>query len=343
MKFYLGKFFVLLFYPWLWLGWGCSQVHTLNLKPHTFSDKGKQVFWLQVAGFSEEHVALLKFDKKDMNYQTEFEKFQCLGKIWSYNYFSLRPSPDKGFFSQIVGSKDIQGQCQDLKHQPIWKILKRSQFNVTILEGQGTGSYSLSKKWNCHQGKAFFEGVSLIKMESPKKKSKWFHYQRKKNVKHGILYDRSCRKKRCFSSLSNNVEAIWKILLKREKPQLFIVRDFSFHRALKEKNLKKARKILYELNKTIALIKKYSSSKNLSILLTTTSPLLFEFPRQGKSWRKFEKTGKNVIFRKSSLLSSAWAEGLGSENFCGFYEESDILKRILWGPQQDSLYRGFFD
>ncbi len=346
MGLYLNRLAMLVFL--MVLESSCSRVHTLNLKSHTFGKKGRRIVWFQIAGLSEEHLAFLKFNKKDFNQKIELEKFKCVGKMWSYNYFDLRPTPAQSFMSQMVGSREVVGNCSDLKHEPIWKILKKVQFDIGILEGPGPGSekYSLSQYLDCPGEKGFFKDIIFWRMKRfPKKGTKGnknlFHYQNKISFRPGIFYDKSCQSKKCFASLYNNASAFWRTFSKGDNPKLFIIRDFSFYRALKAGNFKKAESVLNEISKTIEFVKSHSKESETALLLTTASSLLFEFPQKGKEWAEFQKSGKNMIFHKSSLLSSIWASGPGSENFCGIYEESEVLKRILWSPERKIFSENF--
>ena len=321
----------------------CSRIQTLNLEPHSFGEKGRKIVWLQVAGLSEEHLALLKFSREDFVQKIELEKFQCLGKMWSHNYFNLRPPPNRGFFSQMVGSRDIVGNCSDLKHRPIWKILEQVQFKVGIVENSGPNQYSLGQYFDCSDKRNFFHDISFWRMmaKSPKDElGKLFHYQENISLGPGIFYDKACQPEKCFSSFFGNVRTIWDAFSKIKEPSLFIVRDFSFYEALKLGNFENAKQKLDEVSKIVEFIRNHSN--NTTILLTTSASLLFEFPKQGKNWANFMKEGKNIIFHESSLLSSAWVSGPGAENFCGIYGESEILKRILWFPKKKVFNWDFF-
>ena len=52
-------------------------------------------------------------------------------------------------------------------------------------------------------------------------------------------------------------------------------------------------------------------------------------PKKGKEWFEFERKGKHVVFRNASLLSPVLAKGAGAENFCGVFEEYEMVKRIF--------------
>jgi hypothetical protein len=79
-----------------------------------------------------------------------------------------------------------------------------------------------------------------------------------------------------------------------------------------------------------------NSNKTL-ILLTSSAAMPIEFPSAGKEWNAFIKKGKNILYKKTSLLSSVWADGPGAENFCSYMNESEVLERILWAPKEKFL------
>ena len=69
------------------------------------------------------------------------------------------------------------------------------------------------------------------------------------------------------------------------------------------------------------------------ILVTSSAVRNIELPYAGRDWKSFEKKGKKVLYQRNSLMSYAMASGAGAENFCGIFEESEILKRIIWRPE----------
>ena len=108
---------IFLFYKliFLLLVSGCSGSKYLNLKKHTFSQVPKKIIWIQIAGLSEEHIAMNRFNRSNSLELSALEKFTCLGKIWNYNLFDLRPDPSVGFLSQITGSKNFSTGCQNYR------------------------------------------------------------------------------------------------------------------------------------------------------------------------------------------------------------------------------------
>ena len=111
---------------------GCSRATTVNLIPHQLGEKPKKIIWLQIAGFTEEHLAMLRFQMMDGRKKSSFERIMCSGKIWNYNLFELRPSPRNGFLAQITGKKNLDGSCQDFEHRPLWDYLGEQGFSVEI-------------------------------------------------------------------------------------------------------------------------------------------------------------------------------------------------------------------
>jgi hypothetical protein len=90
---------------------GCSSVKTINLKEHYFNNLPKNIVWFQVAGLSPEHLAMIRFEKSDLG--EVLENATCLGNMWTYNSYKLRPSPHESFLSQVTGKTNIKGICQD--------------------------------------------------------------------------------------------------------------------------------------------------------------------------------------------------------------------------------------
>ena len=74
--------------------------------------------------------------------------------------------------------------------------------------------------------------------------------------------------------------------------------------------------------------------KDVLVVITGAESLNIEFPKEGKEWADFERMGKNVIYKNSSLMAPVLATGPMSENFCGLFDESEMLKRILYRPER---------
>lgn len=314
---------------------GCSRVQTLNLTPHTYGGKAKNIIWLQIAGLEEEHLAMIRFSSPQSAI-TSFEDVHCSGKSWSYNLYGLRPKASDGFLSQIVGSKNITGSCEDFSRKPMWNFLNRSSHKVGIFEVEaGAGSLSTSK--TCLGKESFLSNTTLWKMEKGGKEELFHYLGSQKFEKNKVYYDKSCLKGNCFATLYDNVKSIWSRFKKEQGQSVFIIRDFSFLNALRSKNIPKAREILVELEKTLKFLKEENQRSNETLFLVTAAESLhLELPKKGKEWFEFESKGKKVLFRNTSLLSPVLAKGPGSENFCGIFEEYEILKRVFWETDKKS-------
>ncbi|MBY0413743.1 MAG: hypothetical protein K2Q18_06245, partial [Bdellovibrionales bacterium] len=163
-----------------------------------------------------------------------------------------------------------------------------------------------------------------------------FHYQDspdqvKDSQAPGLYYDRSCQKGICYSSLSNNFKALWSRLVKGRQKTFFVVRDYNFQKALKKKDVSYAKEALLEIDRVVASLQNEKAGELLVIISGAESQPL-EFPLQGKEWAEFEKSGKNILYKNSSLMSPVLARGAMAENFCGIFDESEMLKRVIYRP-----------
>ena len=79
------------------------------------------------------------------------------------------------------------------------------------------------------------------------------------------------------------------------------------------------------------------------ILITGAESLNIELPKEGKEWAEFERSGKYVLYKNSSLMSPVMASGPMAENFCGLFDESEMLKRVLHHPEQKHLDWGLLN
>jgi hypothetical protein len=317
---------------------GCARVQTLNLEPHQYSERPQKIVWIQIAGFSEEHIPLLKFNVADSSNKTSFETSDCLGKVWSYNLYELRPNAYNSFMSQITGSKNIKGTCEDYELPGVWNVLGDFNYSASVLENGVDQKLSLEAALNCPNNKL----VDLTKMRlwrmgpSSEQAKKTFHYQDPpatllESMKPGLYFDRSCQKGLCFSSLSNNFKSLWSAMSKVAPSNIFLVRDFNFYQALKKKSINEAKESLQEIDRMVSWIKKESDNKAL-IIISGAETYPIELPAQGKEWAEFEKSGKNVLYHRSSLMSPVLAYGSMSENFCGLFDESEMYKRVIHRP-----------
>ncbi len=294
------------------LALGCTKVETLNMRPHSFSEVPHQIIWFQIAGFNEEHVGLLRFDKADSVRPTAFEDIMCVGKMWGYDLFDLRPTAAKGLLAQTLGSKNIQGTCQDFERRPAWSYLAEAGYRTGIVESGATPEESLERAWTCGplEGDEHHLNASLWRMfPAPNVQANTFHYQVPvQELVPGVYYDKSCGKSgECYSNLPVNTRGMYESLKRGQGRFALIVRDFTYLKALKAGNLARAREVLFDLEKLLAS---------------------FQAER--------EKKGKGLVVERASLLSTALAIGPGAEKFCGIFDESDMFYRLfsLPGPNR---------
>lgn len=317
----------------------CSRVQTLNLEPHQYSERPNHIIWVQIAGFSEEHIPLLRFNVSEANHKTNLEQVDCVGKMWNFNLYQLRPEASKSFLSQVNGSKNIKGTCEDYSVLPTWLFMNDMGYGVSLLENGAEATQSLEQSLACSNNKTLdISRVRFYRMgPDARAEIKSFHYQdspeqSRETAVPGVYYDRSCQKGLCYSSLSNNFKTLWSSLLKERPKSFFLVRDFSFQKALRKKDISLAKESLQEIDRIIASVKKEKQGE-LLVVVTGAESLPLEFPLQGKEWADFEKSGKNLIYKNSALMSPVLAKGAMSENFCGIFDESEMLKRMIYRPE----------
>jgi hypothetical protein len=323
---------------------GCARVQTLNLEKHTYSERPHHIIWFQIAGFSEQHIPLLRFNVPEMNYRTAFEKMDCMGKIWNFNLYELRPDSNKSFLSQIFGSKNIKGQCEDYSVKSTWDYLSEIGYAAGVFENGASEDNSLEMAFKCptsnmaniNKLRIYRTGQEIKMTEGGERKP--FHYQDsiesiEQNMKPGIYYDKSCQKNLCYSSVSNNFKTLWSQFIKNQYQTFFLVRDFNFLKALKKKDISYAKESLQEIERMVNWINAQKRDDVL-VIVTGAESYEIEFPKEGKEWAEFERSGKNVVYKNSSLMSPVMAQGPMSENFCGLFDESEMLKRVIYRPER---------
>src|SRR5690606_31935859 len=138
--------------------------------------------------------------------------------------------------------------------------------------------------------------------------------------------------------LSDNVLSLWNRFRGDRGMAVYVVRDFSYLNALEAKNINLTRERLAELEKTIAsFLYNDSLGKDSLILVSSTAIRNFEFPESGKQWNEFEKKGRHVIFRNPSLMGMTLAKGPRAENFCGIFDENEVMGRLFFTPEDKNF------
>jgi hypothetical protein len=319
---------------------GCARVQTLNLEQHNYSERPKHVFWIQIAGFSEEHIPLLRYNIADAQYRTELEKVDCVGKMYNFNLYQLRPLAHESFLSQELGTKNIKSQCDDYSVKPIWDYFHDLGYASAIFEDGALENQTLEKSFTCsNQSILDFSKIRFYRMGpdiSASKIARPFHYQDqlgllKENLSTGLYYDKSCQKNNCYSTLSNNIKSIWGQFTKEKMQTFFLVREFNYLKALKKKDVGYAKEVLQDIERLLHWIKNQKRD-DILVVVSGAESVGIDYPLEGKEWAEFEKTGKNIFYKNSFLMSPVLAVGPMSENFCGVFEESELMKRLLTHP-----------
>lgn len=317
----------------------CAQVTSLNLKKHQFGKFPSKIVWIQVAGLSSEHLAMIKYSAPIGEKTTSFEQMVCTGHSWEYNLFKLRPSADAGFLSQLTGKKNIQSKCSDYDHKPIWKYIDSKGYSTGIFEGPIKTKDSLMSSKSCKKATDYLDDVTFWSMNKMPKSANSFHVSTEQNYKKSeVYYDKSCNSGDCFTTLSRNVEAVFKNFSKNKSNYLFIVRNFNYRDKLLSRNLKEAKEELLQVNETLNYFNKLSKDdEDLLVLVTTSEALEIDFPKTGREWKKYEQANKLKMVTNTKLISNVYAVGARAENFCGFYDQTDVLTRIFSGAKQQGL------
>ena len=318
----------------------CAQVTSLNLKKHQFGRLPTKIVWIQVAGLSVEHLAMLKFSYPSRNQTTAFEDSLCTGSAWEYNLYDIRPTAYNSFLSQLSGKKNVKNSCEDYSQKPIWKYLYSKGYKIGIFEGEADYKESLIKSKACKEQSDYLREATYWTMNKSKKKdANLFHVSDKGQYKENTVYfDKSCVSGDCFTTLSRNVEGTFSKFTKNSRNYLFIVRDFNFKKKLKKRNVKVIREELNQISSTLKYFQKLAEKNtDMLVLLTTSEGYEVDFPKSGLAWKKFDKQKVKFNTRNSKLISPVFASGARAENFCGIYDQSQILSRIFSGSKQQGL------
>lgn len=341
-KLIIGRYILLLVCSFIL---GCSRIGTLNLNKHRFGLTPTKIIWLQIAGLSEEHIAMLRFAYPSSTQKTSFEMASCVGQTWGYNLYDIRPNAYAGFLSQLVGKKNIKNSCEDYENKSIWAYLSENRYQSGIFEVGAGDNNSLLQSLNCKGREDFLSQSIVWEMDKSKnEKDQLFHLSEGTPFKTGqIYYDRSCQTKGCYSSLHGNIKSVFE-RFSRGGRYLFLLRDFSYLKAIEERRIGDAREVLREIDKILEYFYNLADSRqDVLVLLTSSESLKLDFPAKGEEWKIFERSGQKLKFGKSSLVAPVFVKGARAENFCGFYEEVSIFSRIFSEAKYQGLELGFFN
>lgn len=313
----------------------CSHTESLGTREFTFQQQPKLIIWFQIAGLSSEHLPFLKFDNSQQDMANIIESMNCHGTLWSHNIYDIRPSLTSRLATQLSGSPDMVGSCEDIKQNFLWDYASQIGYKTLILENEEFTDSSFEKYFQCKDFKPNM--LSLLKMRKGKESESQFHYQESKMViPNGVVWDKSCNDKTCFSGWQNNLKSLIGRVAQTEEKSFIVFQDSRFQKLLKEQKIQEAKELFIEFFNQINWIDKLNL-KNVLVMVSGTNSLPIEFPMKGKEWIGYEKKGANISYHKDSLISPLWAKGAGSENFCGLYNEEEIVKRLFWTPE-DGLF-----
>ena len=213
----------------------------------------------------------------------------------------------------------------------MWSYLAERGYQTGILEKVENPKYSLIHSRACHE-KNFLKDTILWRMQ-PGKGGNTFHAEeRTTRFDLGKVYnDKSCHKDGCYNNLLTNIRAIMeKGHFKGLSRFAFIVRDNSLSQYLIQKKLDKVKSYLLEIERVFEyFVTLQKNNSDMLVFLSTSESLPIELPKRGKGWRNLAQGKNNLIYRRPSLLSPVWAIGVRAENYCGIYEEAEILRRTL--------------
>lgn len=330
----LLKYYILV----IFLMGACSSKNIIGRKEHNFNEVPKNILWFQVAGLTTQQLALLRYNEENGSIQTAFERMNCFGHLWQFNFYKLRPSAKESFDAQILGIKNIQNSCQDYKNKTFWQRFKEGSRRVGIFEVFPESNESIVNNLTCRDENNLKE-VVVWKMSDEKKRKgrKYFNYKGKIPSSSGVHYDKSCGEGdlNCFSTMQENLREVRKQFLKEGKNNILIVRDFKFKKLLLRKNIHQAQEYLRELQTAIVEYLQYANEKrDTLVLISGGSPRAIEFPSRGKQWEDYLKGKNNFLFKKQGLMSPVFAYGSGAEGFCGIYEESEMVYRIFQNTER---------
>ena len=192
----------------------CAQVTSLNLKKHHFGKIPTKIIWIQVAGLSDEHIALLKFGYPTSKRKSSFEEALCMGSTWEYNLYDIRPKPEVALLTQLTGKKNLKGECEDYDKKPIWEYTVSKNYRVGVFEGKSLPRQSLISVDKCgDKYKKYLDNTVVWKMgqKQGKEEVNLFHATESLKYEAGKRYfDKSCLTGKCYTSLSKNIEPLKK-------------------------------------------------------------------------------------------------------------------------------------
>lgn len=310
------------------------------MKTHRFGVVPKKIVWIQMSGLSESQLPLMKFFLPSTKNKLALENVSCFGKTWVYNLFDIRPDSFSSFQTQLSGEKGSKKACKIFKEKPVWQHLASDNFESMVMEVEAQEN-TLLKAQECENEASYLSNVTFLKVEKAKRRKdiNLFHSREKSKFEKGqVYYDQSCSEKGCFTPLSANFISAYERFTDTGASNFFLLRDYSFADYLQKGAINKAKSTMSELEKIVDhLLSKYEGSSDFLLLITSAAPLPIEFPEQGKKWERVERSGRNILYKNEALMAPVFSYGARSENFCGLYEEHELLPRLLSGSRKKGI------
>jgi hypothetical protein len=316
----------------------CARYSYINFHPQIMGQLPEKIIWIQLPGLTMSSLALYKFTLEGQEETLAFERSTCLGSTWDFNHYLLRPPAEQGLMAQLSGSKDIRGSCEDLKRGTLWDFLKQERYQSTVVRTEDT----LQHLYQCKEEDKknyFAQAVQYNLYSAATENSKVLPLSGVEFPVEGeIYYEESCQSSKCFENPAKTFQSIVDKTLMNSGRRLYLFQDLRLSSALARKKSLEVIDILKDYNDALEeLIKMARNNKNILLLLSGTAGMPLELPSQGREWERFFARGEAVTFKKQSATTPLFAWGARSENFCGFYNESDIIQRISQSPDQGSV------
>ncbi len=302
----------------------CSQTIELGGNEHKVGKEAQNIFWIQLPGFSQEHLALLKFTDWNPSKGETYSRFSCLGSFWDYTLFEMRPRVSHSLNSQISGTSFDDLNCQSFSSDPFYQKVKYRDHSKIIVEEGFDSQDSLVKSLNCKSSSWLTNLVYLNRTNSMMSSERLsFHANNTKKLNAGLYDDKSCTQRKCFNSLQENFISLNQRFVNDEV--VFVYRNLNYSRFLNSRNYKAAQEVLIEIENFINFIKKTYNSTDTLILLTGGGTINLDFPKRGKDWGDLSNSVKT---EKRGIISPLLSYGASSELFCGIYQFQTINKNL---------------
>jgi len=297
----------------------CARIKTLNTRPHQYNADARNIVWVQLLDFSSSDLLQSIYQSQRGDELQFLEQMDCHGWIIPASNKELLPSSDVASMMQISGTiKDLKN-CSEVKEFSLAPFIN-NKYELVMLEDGDMGSngggskehgrveslsdllYCTKEKhqWNnlhyINLSSGLLENTNLVQIDSS-------NVVQALNGPGGELRDRQCSQGPCKVSPLTYVKALIPEMNKKTNKQMVIAVD----RRLVAKNFSLDKNAKQKLKDLIVddLLKIRKSLREDSLLLISLI--------DGRS-------------DKNSIL----AAGASSENFCGSFSHSAILKRLLY-------------